>query len=93
MTDNLRAHAIIRGKVQGVCFRIETQRSANRFGVKGWVRNKRDGTVEALFEGHKESVENIIDWCKKGPPASKVDNVSVDWEQFKGEYNTFQITY
>ena len=53
MKDKVRAHATISGRVQGVFFRMETKRAADRFGVSGWVRNLRDGTVEALFEGER----------------------------------------
>ena len=68
MDENVRAHLMISGRVQGVCYRMETKRAADRIGVFGWVRNKADGRVEALVEGEKQQVEMLIQWCKKGPP-------------------------
>ena len=93
MEDKARAHAVISGRVQGVFFRLETKHAADGFGVFGWVRNKRDGTVEAMFEGSEKSVESILEWCKRGPPIAKVTNVDVKWEDYKGEFNSFEITY
>jgi len=89
----VRAHVIISGKVQGVFFRAETQRAAENYGVSGWVRNRSDGAVEALFEGEEEDVNTIIEWCKEGSPYSKVKNVDVTWEEYSGEFNTFEIAY
>jgi acylphosphatase len=88
-----RAHAIIFGKVQGVFFRAETQRAANARGVNGWVRNRADGTVEAVFEGAEAGVVAVLEWCRKGPPASRVDKVDVDWESDRREFSSFDITY
>ena len=93
MEQKVRAHAVISGRVQGVFFRMETQRAAERCGVSGWVRNQADGTVEAVFEGDREGVSAVIDWCKKGPPLSKVKSVDISWEDYKGELKEFSITY
>lgn len=93
MEKKTRAHAIISGRVQGVFFRWETKRAADGFGVFGWVRNKRDGTVEALFEGLEENVMSILEWCKKGPPIARVTDVDVRWEDYRGEFSSFEITY
>ena len=93
MENKVRAHAVISGRVQGVFFRWETKHSADGFGVFGWVRNKRDGTVEAVFEGSEKSVMSILEWCKKGPPIAKVNHVDVKWEDYKGEFSSFEITY
>jgi acylphosphatase len=93
MEDKSRAHAVISGRVQGVFFRLETKHAADGFGVFGWVRNKRDRTVEAVFEGSEKSVVSILEWCKKGPPYAKVTNVDVTWEDYRGEFNSFEITY
>ena len=93
MTEKVRAHAIIAGIVQGVFFRMETQRAADDRGVNGWVRNKSDGTVEAVFEGDPEKVNSMLDWCQEGPPRSVVHDVIVEWEEYTGEYGGFQITY
>ena len=93
MKEKIRVHAIISGRVQGVFFRMETQRAARRFGVCGWVRNRRDGTVEALFEGDKDRVDAILDWCKQGPPHAHVTDVKADRREFAGEFETFEISY
>jgi len=93
MTEKICVRAIISGRVQGVFFRMETRKAAQRIGVFGWVKNKEDGTVEALFEGDKERVDSVLEWCRKGPPLSEVKKVSLGREKFTGNYNSFDITY
>jgi acylphosphatase len=93
MEEKIRARATIIGRVQGVFFRMETRKAADRYGVTGWVRNKMDGTVEALFEGDKEAVNNALDWCEQGPPLSRVEKVIVVHEPYSGEFNDFHIRY
>ena len=90
---NKRARAIISGRVQGVCFRMETERAAAKYGVYGWVRNRRDGTVEALFEGEATAVDDILKWCEKGPPLAMVDRVEITEEPFKNEFKDFTVRY
>ena len=89
----VRAHVYVSGRVQGVFFRYETRREAKKHGVKGWVKNLPDGRVEAVFEGEKEDVEKLIDFCRKGPPLAKVDKVEVFWEEYKGEFKSFNIVF
>ena len=93
MQEKVRAHAIISGRVQGVFFRMETKKAAQRFGVFGWVRNRRDGTVEALFEGDNHQVDAIVNWCRQGPARANVSDVEVTRENYCGEYNSFKIMY
>ena len=93
METKVRAHAIISGRVQGVFFRMETKRAADRFGVSGWVRNLRDGTVEAVFEGERDRVDATLEWCKEGPAHAQVSAVKVDWEDYAGEFSAFDVTY
>jgi acylphosphatase len=95
MDDKIRAHAIISGRVQGVFFRMETKRAAQRFGVFGWVRNLRDGTVEAVFEGKKIQVEAILDWCNQGPANAQVTGVNAEMEVYSGdgEFDGFKIDF
>lgn len=93
MEEHARARVIISGRVQGVFFRLETQRAAERIGVNGWVRNQADGTVAAVFEGSKQRVDQAIAWCWQGSPMSEVTDVSVQWEAPTGQYDTFDITY
>ncbi|MCJ7803146.1 MAG: acylphosphatase, partial [Desulfobacterales bacterium] len=63
--EKVRVRVIIEGRVQGVFFRHHTQEMAFKLGVKGWVKNRRDGRVEALFEGDQEWVDQIIQWCHR----------------------------
>ena len=93
MEEYVRAHVIIRGRVQGVFFRMETQRAAERYGVSGWVRNKSDGTVEAVFEGKKSDTKAALQWCHEGPAFASVESVEVEWEDYRGEPAGFQVTY
>lgn len=89
----VRAHVFVSGRVQGVFFRHETKLRAIRNNVTGWVRNLPDGRVEAVFEGEKESVEAMIEFCRRGPPGAKVEKVEVIWEEPKGEFKDFRIIY
>ncbi len=93
MDENVKAHLIISGRVQGVFYRMETKNAAERFGVHGWVRNKPNGKVEAMAEGDKKAVETLIAWCKNGPPASRVDDVAVTWMPYQEEFSAFDVTY
>ncbi|MEX2690465.1 MAG: acylphosphatase [Candidatus Njordarchaeia archaeon] len=89
----VRAHVYISGLVQGVGFRYSTYIHAKRLGLTGWVKNRMDGRVEAVFEGLKPNVQAMIDWCRRGPPAAVVENVEVIWEPYKGEFDDFEITF
>ncbi len=89
----VRAHVWVSGFVQGVFFRYETRAEATRLKVNGWIKNLRDGRVEAVFEGEEEAVKKIIEFCKKGPPGAEVSSVEVKWEEWKGEYRDFRIVY
>ena len=89
----VRAHVLVSGRVQGVFFRYETRKRAREKGVTGWVRNTLDGRVEAIFEGEKENVDYMIEFCRRGPPAARVTKVEVRWEPYKGEFREFQIHY
>ncbi len=93
MENKVRVRAVISGRVQGVFFRLETKKAAARYGVFGWVKNQRDGTVAVVFEGSKENVDSILAWCKQGPPIAKVLNVDLEWEEYKGEFNSFEMIY
>ncbi|HEU0304170.1 MAG TPA: acylphosphatase [Gaiellaceae bacterium] len=80
-----RARVIARGRVQGVFFRSEARSRARSAGLRGWVRNRRDGAVEAVFEGPPEAVESMLRWCERGPAGARVDSVEVEWEEPAGE--------
>jgi acylphosphatase len=88
-----RLHVYIRGRVQGVFFRAETERTAKSHGLTGWVRNMADGRVEALFEGRDEDIDAMLKWCHSGPPAARVDEVLKEAEPYTGEFRNFSIRY
>ncbi len=88
-----RLHIVIEGIVQGVFFRASTREESCKLGLTGWVKNCSDGRVEAVFEGDIDKIEQIVEWCKKGPPGAVVRNVETVWEQATGEYNSFSIRY
>ena len=77
MSDNKAVNALISGKVQGVWFRAWTMEQAQKRGLAGWVRNRRDGTVEAVFAGQAEQVDDMVQACHQGPPLAKVAGVAV----------------
>ena len=89
----IRAIVCVSGRVQGVFFRSETQDEAMRHGLTGWVRNLPDGRVEAVFEGEKELVDKLIEFCRRGPPGARVANVEVVWENYTGEFRGFRVRY
>jgi acylphosphatase len=91
--EHLRAQLVIHGFVQGVAFRASTRSQAVRLGVGGWVRNLPDGTVQALVEGEKKKVEEMIAWCRKGPYGAHVTEVEISWEPYQGDYHHFDIRY
>jgi len=91
--EKARAHLYIDGRVQGVFFRGFTQDLAESLGLKGWVRNLRDGRVEAVFEGDRKVIERAIKQCYIGPPASRVTNIEVNWQQYTGEEKDFTVKH
>jgi len=93
MSGKRRVRVIIRGRVQGVWFRDSTRREAQALGVTGWVRNRADGTVEAVMEGPEESVEALVRWCWKGPPHARVESVEVTEQTWTGEFYCFEVVY
>lgn len=93
MDEKTKALVTVFGRVQGVFFRMETQRAAERYGVHGWVRNRMDGAVESLMEGNASAVHALIEWCKKGPPHADVERVDVAWDTYTGEQKDFVIRY
>jgi acylphosphatase len=87
----VRAQVFISGRVQGVFFRSATRYRAKSRNIAGWVRNTSDGRVEAIFEGEKADVEQLIEFCNRGPSGAKVTKVNVNWEKYTGEFRDFQI--
>ena len=80
----IRRRLVVRGLVQGVFFRDSVLRHATSFGVSGWVRNTRDGAVEAVFEGEPEAVARLVEFCQRGPRGARVDDVEVFTESVEG---------
>ncbi len=88
----VRARILINGLVQGVFFRREITDLARRLGLTGWVRNLPDGSVEAIAEGEKPRLEELIRFCHSGPRAAKVRSVNVEWSDHTAEFRGFRIT-
>lgn len=80
----IRRRVVVHGRVQGVWFRESTRVAADRQRVAGWVRNRPDGTVEAVLEGDEEAVARVVDGCRLGPPGSRVDRIDVVPEEPQG---------
>lgn len=86
-----RAHVTFRGIVQGVNFRAHCRQNALAAGLTGWVRNLRDGSVEAVFEGDHETIEEAIAWNQTSQPNAAVHSFDVTWSPPTGEFRTFEI--
>jgi len=80
----IRRRVVVHGYVQGVFFRDSVHRLAERHGVGGWVSNRRDGTVEAVFEGEPKAVERLVAFCREGPRGAQVESVDVSEEDPEG---------
>lgn len=91
--ESISVRLLVTGKVQGVYFRFNMQQVAMKNSVVGWVRNLPDGNVEALLEGNKEDVNQVLRWSKIGPENARVDEVKMDYGQYTGEYKDFIIRY
>jgi acylphosphatase len=91
-TVEARLHASVRGLVQGVSFRYYTLHRARELGLRGYVRNLWDGSVEVVAEGPRQSLEQLLTWLHQGPPAAEVDQVNVLWEQPSGAFGQFEVT-
>lgn len=78
MREKISIRVLVSGKVQGVGYRMATRRRAREWRVNGWVRNLSDGRVEAVFEGEEAALAEMLKWCRSGPPAAVVADVTVD---------------
>jgi acylphosphatase len=88
-----RAQIRVTGRVQGVFYRQTTREMADGLGLCGWVRNLPDGSVEALFEGERQLVEQAVSWCRQGPPRAAVKEVVIAWLDGPPVNNGFAIRY
>jgi acylphosphatase len=91
MKEKARVHIFLSGLVQGVFFRAYTREKAQELSLTGWVQNLPDGRLEAVFEGDREKIKKVVDWAKIGPPRAQVADLKVELEEYRGEFNTFQI--
>ncbi|HET8539695.1 MAG TPA: acylphosphatase [Anaeromyxobacter sp.] len=89
MAERARVHLLVSGMVQGVFFRQSTVDEARRLGVAGWVRNLADGRVEVEAEGDRAALEGLVRFCRRGPPAARVDGVQATWSAFAGDLGPF----
>jgi acylphosphatase len=89
--DDARAHVRLKGRVQGVGFRYATADQARRLGLHGWVRNIDSGEVEAVFEGPRSRVVDMVTWCEDGPPGAYVRDVRVSWDEPPEQLPSFEI--
>lgn len=87
----IRAHVYVKGQVQGVFFRAWMRDAAQELGLTGWVRNLADGRVEAVFEGTRDAVEEVIEKCRQGPLSAAVEHVDIIWEKATGEFVGFEV--
>ena len=90
-SERARVRLRIEGRVQGVFFRTSTMDQAMRLGLKGWVRNCPDGSVEAVVEGEKKKIAELVEWCHHGPPGASVNDVRLQWDDFQNEFPDFRI--
>jgi len=94
MTRDLQQiHAIVEGRVQGVSYRYFTQQAAHQIGVKGWVRNLPDGTVEVLAQGTDAQLDQFLNFLREGSPAAAVQEIDVEWQPCDDHFDLFRIRY
>ncbi|HUQ85685.1 MAG TPA: acylphosphatase [Candidatus Limnocylindrales bacterium] len=86
-----QAHIIVSGYVQGVWYRKFVKTNAEKLGLTGWARNIPEGRVEALVQGSQESIEELIELCREGPPFAEVKDVEIDWEEGELAFKVFEI--
>ncbi len=85
------AHVVISGTVQGIFYRSAIRSRAKLLFVNGWIKNLPDGRVEALFEGEKDDVEELIEFCRGGHPRAAVLDIDVEWQKPRGNFAGFEI--
>ncbi len=91
MSGIARAVILVSGVVQGVFYRSTTAETALSLGLTGSAKNLADGRVRVVVEGEKDKIEELIKWCRSGPPSAKVSLVEVEWEEPAGEFATFSV--
>jgi acylphosphatase len=91
MSNSASLHAIAQGRVQGVNYRAFASRNAARLGLVGYVRNLPDGSVEICAEGNRKQLEKLVEQLKAGPPGARLDNLTITWSEFTGQYSYFSV--
>jgi acylphosphatase len=86
-----QVHLVVQGRVQGVYFRASTQQEAQRLTLRGWVKNRPDGSVEILAQGSEETLKQFVTWAHRGPSSARVDHVQQVWGDATGHFDLFQI--
>jgi acylphosphatase len=89
---NSRLHVTITGRVQGVSFRYFVMEKADALNLRGWVRNRWDGSVEVTAEGIHADLEQLLQFLHSGPPMARVDHLDLEWLDYKGEFKSFNLS-
>jgi acylphosphatase len=89
----MRLKLKISGRVQGVCYRWYTRDTAAELGLTGWVRNLPGGTVELVAEGARDKLDQLLDWCRRGPDLARVSDIQTEWKDETGEFQEFSIRH
>ena len=93
MTELARLHATVNGRVQGVGFRMATQKQAHALGLVGWVANRMDGSVEVVAEGPRPQLQKFLGWLYDGPPGARVREVQAAWQSPASNLSGFQVRF
>lgn len=88
-----RAHLIVHGDVQGVGLRYLVRNQAKVLNITGWIINRDNGTVELVAEGEESDLKKLIEFCRHGPRYAKIEEVKVEWQDYKGEFDDFSVRY
>ncbi|MGH1522134.1 MAG: acylphosphatase [Nitrosopumilus sp.] len=91
--SNQRIRIFVTGKVQGVFFRQTLKITAKKNNIFGWVKNLKDGRVEAVLEGNSEQISRLVEWAHGGPANARVEDVEICNEEFTGEFSKFDVLY
>ena len=89
--DKERANVQVSGRVQGVAFRDATRQKAEELGLAGWVKNLPDGRVEAVFEGHPDTVQEMVEWCESGPSLADVEDLELEYGEPQENLEGFEV--
>ena len=93
MPNKTQIKVVISGRVQGVFYRAHTKKQADRLGIKGYVKNRSNGSVEAVFQGEPLPVTQMMEWCRQGPAAANVEHVRVEETGTVSNFEAFEIQY